>query len=102
VTVSSTYFHTENTVKKNHKIVQIVKLGLSKKAAVVSTFCLIGKICHNFLVPRMIQLASKTLMSIQTLDLHRVKVVKEQFEYSRAADRHGSFKRLLLSALAFQ
>ena len=30
------------------------------------------------------------------------KVVKEQFEYSRAADRHGSFKRLLLSALAFQ
>ena len=30
------------------------------------------------------------------------KVVKEQFEYRRAADRHGSFKRLLLSALAFQ
>ena len=43
-----------------------------KKAAVVSNFCLIGKIHHNFLVPRMIELGCKTFMPIQTLDLHRV------------------------------
>ena len=48
------------------KIDQIEKFGLSKKAAVVSNFCLIGKIRHNFLVP------SKTFMPIQTLGLHRV------------------------------
>ena len=32
-------------------------------------FCLIGKIRHNFLVPRMIELACKTFMPIQTLVL---------------------------------
>ena len=39
----------------------------------VSNFCLIGKIHHNFLVPRMIELGCKTFMPIQTLDLHRVR-----------------------------
>ena len=43
-----------------------------KKAAVVSNFCLIGKIHHNFLVPKMIELGRKTFMPIQTLDLRRV------------------------------
>ncbi len=38
----------------------------------VSNFCLIGKIRHNFLLPRVIELGRKTFMPIQTLDLHRV------------------------------
>jgi hypothetical protein len=38
----------------------------------VSNFCLIGKIHHNFLVPRMIESGRQTFMPIQTLDLHRV------------------------------
>ena len=38
-------------------------------------FCLIGKIRHNFLVSRMIELACKTFMPIQTLVLHKVKVI---------------------------
>ena len=38
----------------------------------VSNFCLIGKICHNFLVPTMIELGCKTFMPIQTFNLHRV------------------------------
>ena len=46
--------------------------GLSKKAALLSNFCIIGKIHHNFLVPRMIELGCKTFMPIQTFDLHRV------------------------------
>ena len=70
LTVFSTYFHTENTVRNSSKIDQIEKFRLSKKAAVVSDFCLIGKIPHNFLVPRMIELACKFFMPIQTLDLH--------------------------------
>ena len=73
LTVFPTYFHTENTVRNILKIDQIEKFGLSKKAAVVSNFCLIGKIHRNFLVPRMIELACKTFMPIQTLVLHRVK-----------------------------
>ena len=75
LTVFSTYFHTENTVRNIAKIDQIKKFGFSIKAAVVSNFCLIGKIHHNFLVPRMIELACKTFMPIQTLVLHRVKVI---------------------------
>ena len=57
----STYFHTENTVRNIPKIDQIEKFGLFKKATVVSNFCLIRKIHHNFLVPRMIELACKML-----------------------------------------
>ena len=72
----STYFHTENTVRNTArnitKLDQIEKLELSKKAAVVSNFCLIGKIPHNFLVPKMIEWTCKTFMPIQTLNLHRV------------------------------
>ena len=48
-----------------------------KKAAVVLNFCLIGKIRHNFLVPRMIESARKTFMHVQTLNLHRVKALTE-------------------------
>ena len=36
-------------------------------------FCLIGNIRHNFLVPRIIELAPKIFMHIQTPDLHRVR-----------------------------
>ena len=43
-----------------------------KKTAVVSNICLIGKICHNFLLPRVIELGCQTFMPVQTLDLHRV------------------------------
>ena len=70
--VFSTYFHTENTVRNITKLDQIEQFELSKKAAVVSNFWLIGKIPHNFLVPKMIESACKTFMPIQTLDLHRV------------------------------
>ena len=63
---------SENTVRKIVKFDQIEHFGLSKKAAVISNFCLIGKIHHNFLVPKMIELGRKTFMPIQTLDLHRV------------------------------
>ena len=38
----------------------------------IPNFCIIGKIHHNFMVPRMIELGCKTFMPIQTLDLHRV------------------------------
>ena len=62
----------ENTVRKIVKFDQIEHFGLSQKPAVVSNFCLIGKIHHNFLVPKMIELGRKTFMLIQTLDLHRV------------------------------
>ena len=37
----------------------------------VSNFCLIGKIPHNFLVPKMVESACKIFMLIQTLDLHK-------------------------------
>ena len=60
---------TENTVWNITKLDQMEKFGLSKKAAVVSNFCLIGKINHNFLLPRMIVSARQTFMPIQTLDL---------------------------------
>ena len=44
-----------------------------KKFAVISNFCLIGNIRHNFLVPRMIELLGcQTFMPIQTLELHKV------------------------------
>ena len=69
----------ENTDRKIVKFDQIEHFGLSKKAAVVSNFCLIGKIHHNFLVPNMIELGRKTFMPIQTLDLHRVSGLFKQF-----------------------
>ena len=58
---------------KIFKLDKIEHFGLSKKAALVSNFCLIGKICHNFLLPRVIELGCKTFMPFQTLDLHRVR-----------------------------
>ena len=63
---------SENTVRKIVKLDQIEHFGLSKKAVLVSNFCLIGKIHHNFLVLSMIELGCQTFMPIQTLDLHRV------------------------------
>ena len=65
---------SENTVRKIVKFDKIEHFGLSKKAAVVSNFCLIGKIPHNFLVPRMIELGCKTFVPIQTLDLHSITI----------------------------
>ena len=38
----------------------------------VSNFCLIGKIRHDFLMPTMIELGCKTFMPFQTSDLRRV------------------------------
>ena len=52
----ATYLLSENTVRHIVKLDQIEHFGLSQKAAVVSNFCLIGKIHHNFLVLRMIEL----------------------------------------------
>ena len=45
---------------------------MKKKPAVIFNFCLIGNIPHNFLVPRIIELAAKTFMPIQTPGLQRV------------------------------
>ena len=60
---------SENTVRKIIKFDKIEHFGLSKKAAVVSNFCLIGKIHHNFLVPKMIEL---DFHAYSDPDLHRV------------------------------
>ena len=46
------------------KLTKLKNFDLSKIATVVSNFCLIGKIRHNFLVPRMIELACKTFRPI--------------------------------------
>ena len=46
---------------------------VSKKADIVLNFYLTGNIPHNFLVPRMIELARKTFFRlIETLVSHRV------------------------------
>ena len=79
LTVVSTYFHTENTVRNIAKIDQIEKFGLPKKPTVVSDFYSIGKIRHNFLVPKLIELACKTFMPIQTLDIHSVSKYFQTF-----------------------
>ena len=50
----------------------VLNIFTIKKAAVVSNFCLIGKICRDFLVPTMIELGCKTFMPFQTSDLHRM------------------------------
>ena len=42
-----------------------------RKTAVNFNFCLIGNICHNFLVTRMIESASLTFWYSETRDLHR-------------------------------
>ncbi len=57
--VQPKYLPSETTVRKIVKLDQIEHFGLSKKAAVVSNFCLIGKIHRNFLVPKMIELGCK-------------------------------------------
>ena len=67
LTVNSTYFHTENTVRNITKFDKIEQFELSKKAAVVANFCLIGKILHNVLVPKMIESACKTLNAYSDL-----------------------------------
>ena len=54
----------------------VLNIFTIKKAAVISNFCLIGKICHDFLVPTMIKLGCKTFMPFQTSDLHRVNMRK--------------------------
>lgn len=48
LTLFSTYFHTKNIVRNIPKIDQIEKFVLSKKAAKVSNFCIIGKVRHAF------------------------------------------------------
>ena len=44
LTLFFTYLHTENTVRNITKINQIISFGLSKKAAVVSNFCLTDRL----------------------------------------------------------
>ena len=63
------WVHNGRNIPKFDKFDNIYAI---KKAAVVLNFCLIGKIRHNFLVPRMIESARKTFMPVQTLNLHRV------------------------------
>ena len=59
--------------QRNYPQIGLVsKVFTIKKAALVSNFCLIGKIRQNFLLPRVIELGCKTFMPFQTLDLHRV------------------------------
>ena len=61
--------------------------GLSKKYLVLNIFiimidfCLFGNIPHDFLVPRIIESAPKTFMSIQIPDLHRVGVLLTKDSY---------------------
>ena len=69
----ATKFETAAQWSKNYpQILSGFKHFYYKKAAVVSNFCLIGKIRHDFLVPTMIELGCKTFMPFQTSDLHRV------------------------------
>ena len=86
---------SENTVRRIVKFDQIEHFGLSKKAAVVSNFCLIGKIHHNFLVPKMIEFGHKTFMLIQTLDLHRVSV---QVSLRKAPKKLGDLVKFFWSS----
>ena len=51
----------------------VLNIFTIKKAVVVSNFCLIGKIRHDFLVPTLFELGCKTFMPFQTSDLDRVK-----------------------------
>ena len=63
------WVHNGRNIPKFDKFDSIYTI---KKAAMILNFCLIGKIRHNFLVPRMIESARQTFMLIQTLDVHRV------------------------------
>ena len=81
----------ENTVRKIVKFDQIEHFGLSQKAALVSNFCLIGKIHQNFLVPRMIELSCKTFMPIQTLLLHVKKVNILSLSSVRVKKRYNTY-----------
>jgi hypothetical protein len=72
LTVGSETSRLYNGQKLSPIFFLVLNIFTIKKAAVVSNFCLIGKISHNFLVPRMIELVCKTFMPIQSLDLHRV------------------------------
>ena len=53
------------------EIILVSKNLLNNKAAIVSNFCLIGKISHDFLILRSIESAWKTFIGIQ------VKVIVE-------------------------
>ena len=46
----------------------VLNIFIIKKAAVILNFCLFGNICHNFLIPTMIESAPKTFKPIQTPD----------------------------------
>ena len=72
-----------------------------KKIAVISNCCLIGNIRHNFLVPRMIELACKTFMPIQTLFLHRVeRTSRETINCKLKCDFKKSYETNVLRAAA--
>ena len=70
----SSFFMLKTLSETLPNLTKLRNLDYLKKScrAVVSNFCLIWKIHHNFLVPRMIELACKIFMPIQTLDVHRV------------------------------
>ena len=65
-------------------LTKLKNLNYLKKAAVVSNFCLIGKISHDFLVPKMIESSCKNFMPIQTLNLdlkHNIFCLGENFDF---------------------
>ena len=47
------------------EIILVSKFLLNKKAVIVSNFCLIGKIPHDFPILRSIESAQKTFIGIQ-------------------------------------
>ena len=58
-----------NCLSKNWPVLNIL---LQKSSHDIQFLLEIGNICHNVLEPRRIESAPKTLMPIQTPDLHRV------------------------------
>ena len=82
---------SEHTVRKIVKFGHFEHFGLSKKAAVVSNFCLIGKIHHHFLVSTMIELDYKTFMPIQTSDI--LQPFTEPCDVESVADFSTEFQR---------
>ena len=54
-----------NGRKLEEEIILVLKFLLSKKALIVSNFCLIGKIPHVFPILRNIESAQKTFIGIQ-------------------------------------
>ena len=73
---------SEHTVRKIVKFGHFEHFGLSKKAAVVSNFCLIGK---------MIELDYKTFMPIQTSDI--LQPFTEPCDVESVADFSTEFQR---------